>query len=126
MSKEIAKKLIAELETNEELKAKVASVTDPEELLKIAKGSGYDVTIEELIEAEKESRKVKAAQTDEKLTLDDLEAVAGGLGHEDAPDGHEMGCEYCWYSHVQCNQKGYYCSSDNFYEGEPCRGADVR
>jgi len=45
MSKETAKKLIAELQTNEDLKAKVAGITDPTELLKIANEAGYDVTI---------------------------------------------------------------------------------
>ena len=36
MSKEIAKKLIAELQTNAELKAKIAGITDPAEMVKKA------------------------------------------------------------------------------------------
>jgi len=44
MSKETAKKLIADLQSSEELKAKVNGITDPAELLKIARESGYDFT----------------------------------------------------------------------------------
>ena len=116
MSKETAKKLITELETNEELKAKVEGVTDPAELLKIAGEAGYDVTMEELIEAEKESRKAKAAQTDDKLSLDDLEGVAGGYHWtgEDAPDGHEMGCELCYHKGGWAKENDTWCSK-TFY-----------
>ena len=54
MSKEIAKKLIAELQTNTELKAKIAGIEDKDELVKIAVQNGYDVTVEEMLEAERE------------------------------------------------------------------------
>lgn len=63
MSKENAKKFFSELQTNEELKAKVQS-TDPAEIVKIAADAGYNITNEELIEAEKELRKEQAAKTD--------------------------------------------------------------
>ena len=116
MSKETAKKLISELETNEELGAKVAGVTDPEELLKIALGSGYDVTMEELIEAEKESKRDKATETDKKLSFDDLEAVAGGAAWwgEDASDGHEMGCDICYHKRGYSEENDEWCMS-RFY-----------
>lgn len=39
--------------------------------------AGYDITLEEMLEAEKEYRAVLAAKTDE-LTADELEAAAGG------------------------------------------------
>ena len=116
MSKESAKKLIAELQTNNELKAKIAGITAPAELTKKAVEAGYDVTEAELIEAEKEFRKEKAESTDAKLSMDDLDAVAGGAywRGEDAPDGHEMGCIACYYSedwskktHNFCNHKYY-------------------
>ena len=122
MSKETAKKLIAELETNEELKAKIEGITDPEELLKIANDSGYDVTLEELVEAEKESRKAKAAETDAKLSFDDLEDAAGGKAWdgEDAPDGHEMGCfvsyhqsDYAKKNDIWCKNH-FYCSQGRY------------
>ena len=111
MSKESAKKLIAELQTNEELKAKIAGITDIAELTKKAVEAGYDVTEVELIEAEKEFRKTQAAKTDEKLSLDDLEAAAGGecWAGEDAPDGHEMGCLASYYYASECKEKGWYC-----------------
>ena len=118
MSKESAKKLISELQTNEELKAKIAGITDPAELTKKAVEAGYDVTEAELIEAEKEQRAAQAAKTDEKLSLDDLEAAAGGelWEGETAPDGHEMGCmvsfhgkEYQRTNNIPCHNE-YYCS----------------
>ena len=124
MSKEIAKKLISELQTNEELKAKIAGITDIAELTKKAVEAGYDVTEAELVEAEREQRAAQAAKTDEKLSLDDLEAAAGGAlwGGEDAPDGHEMGCSlsYHYYDWQEENgiwcSKSWYCSHGRFSE----------
>ena len=40
MSKETAKKLIAEMQTNEELKAKTAGITDKDALVKMAVEAG--------------------------------------------------------------------------------------
>ena len=116
MSKETAKKLITEVQTNEELKAKIEGITDRSELMKIAAESGYDVTMEEFEEAEREYRRERARGTDEKLSFDDLEAVAGGACNQsqDAPDGHEMGCNSSYYSEEDCYEKGYYCTGDNF------------
>ena len=123
MSKEIAKKLITELETNEELKAKVEGITDPEELLKIALDSGYDVTMEELIEAEHSFRTERAAETDEKLSFDDLEDAAGGRNGdgETAPDGHEMGCIGSYHLSDYSKENNIWCNS-NFY----CNGMQRR
>ena len=112
MSKETAKKLMAELKTNEEVKAKVAGIMDPEELLKIAIDSGYDVTMEEFIEAEKEYRRDKAAETDEKLSFDDLEDVAGG--YETSPAGYEIGCCMDYYTVSDCKKRDIYCTSDYY------------
>ncbi|MBO6301813.1 MAG: hypothetical protein J6N15_05195 [Ruminiclostridium sp.] len=85
-------------------------------LLKIALGSGYDVTLEELIEAEKENRKAKAAQTDAKLSIDELEDVAGGKAWngEDAPDGHELGC-LIFYHHSGYSKENEVWCKDNYY-----------
>ena len=77
MSKEIAKKLIAELQTNEDLKAKIAGITDPAEMAKKSVEAGYDVTLAELVEAEKEYRAETAKKSDE-LSADELEGAAGG------------------------------------------------
>ena len=124
MSKESAKKLIAELQTNEELKAKIAGITDVAELTKKAVEAGYDITEAELIEAEKEFRTAQAEKTDEKLSLDDLEAAAGGGwgDGEDAPDGHEMGCvlsyhHYSWQeeNNIWCNIH-WFCSRGRYTE----------
>ncbi len=53
ISKETAKKLISELQTNEELRAKIEGITVPAELTKKTVEAGYDVTLDELLEAEK-------------------------------------------------------------------------
>jgi len=128
MSKETAKKLIAELETNAELKAKVSGITDAAELLKIANESGYDVTMEELTEAEREYKRDKAAETDEKLSFDDLEGVAGGglWTGDDAPDGHEMGCAISYHgtdwqieNNIWC-LKHWYCQKSLY--STDCKG----
>lgn len=112
MSKENAKKLIAELQTNEELKAKIAGITDIAELTKKAVESGYDVTEAELIEAEKEERAAQAENTDEKLSLDDLDAVAGGVlwCDEEAPDGHEINCIISYHGESWCEENDTWCT----------------
>ena len=116
MSKETAKKLIAEYQTNEELKAKVAGITDRDELLKIANAEGYDVTQEEFEQAEREFKRERAKETDEKLSFDDLEAVAGGFcgANEDYVDGHEIGCNKCYYTWEQYAKKGITCVSEHY------------
>ncbi|MBO6229769.1 MAG: Nif11-like leader peptide family natural product precursor [Ruminiclostridium sp.] len=112
MSKESAKKLISELQTNEELKAKIAGITDIAELTKKAVESGYDVTEAELIEAEKEQRAAQAAKTDDKLSMDDLEAAAGGVLWIDevAPDGHEFNCILCFHGKSWCEENDTWCT----------------
>ncbi len=96
MSKETAKKLIAELQENEELKAKIAGITDPAEMVKKAASAGYDVTLGEMLEAEKEYRAEMAKRADE-LSADELEGAAGGIfwSSEENKDGKEFNCIYC-------------------------------
>ena len=118
MSKETAKKLIAEMQTSEELKAKIAGITDKDELVKMANEAGFDVTIEEMIEAEHEYRAELAAKNDE-LTADELEAAAGGKywQGEERADGKEYGCATCNLGYDSQRDSGdwckktYYCSA---------------
>ena len=96
MSKETAKKLIAEMQTNEELKANIVGITDPAEMVKKAASAGYDVTLGEMLEAEKEYRAEMAKRADE-LSADELEGAAGGIlwSSEENKDGKEFNCIYC-------------------------------
>ena len=113
MSKETAKKLIAELQTNEELKAKIAGIEDKDELVKIAVQNGYDVTLEEMTEAEKEFRAGLAAKTDE-LTADELEAVAGGKWWlaEKNKDGKEFHCGLSNLTYKDQKESGEWCKEN--------------
>ena len=100
MSKDVAKKLIAELQTNEELKAKIAGIEDKDELVKIAVQNGYDVTLEEMLEAEREFKEQIAQKTDAQsveLSADELETAAGGATYDDASDGHELFCSLSFH-----------------------------
>ena len=109
MSKETAKKLIAELQTNEELKAKIAGVTDPAEMVKAAVEAGYDVTLEEMLAAEKEYKAALAQKTDE-LTADELEAAAGGVmwRSETNSEGKEYACLACNLKYADQKKKRSY------------------
>ena len=109
MSMETAKKLIADLQTNEELKAKVNGITDPGQLVKAAVDAGYDIIAEEMIEAEKEFREEQAHKT--KLSAEELDAVAGGeyWTGEIAPDGHEMGCVASYHKYDYQKETGIWC-----------------
>lgn len=121
MSKETAKKLIAELQTNEELKAKIAGITDPAEMVKTAVQNGYDVTVEEMIEAEREYRAETAKKADE-LSADELEGAAGGTWwfNDKNKDGKEFACGYCELDydyqkkHNEWCKEDYWCA-DKFY-----------
>ena len=97
MSMENAKKLINELQSSDEMKAKIEGITDPKDLLKAANEAGYDVTLEELIEADREFRATHAAKTE--LSQEELEAVAGGelWRGDDASDGHEFYCKLSYH-----------------------------
>ena len=118
MSKEIAKKLIAELQTNEELQAKIAGIKEKDELVKIAVQNGYDVTLEEMLAAEKEYRAELASKTDE-LSADELEGAAGGKwsDHEDAKDGHELNCLASYHDYGYQKDNNEWCK-DRFYCAE--------
>ena len=121
MSKETAKKLIAELQTNEELKAKIAGITDPAEMVKTAVQNGYYVTVEEMIEAEREYRAEMAKKADE-LSADELEGAAGGTWwfNDKNKDGKEFACGYCELDydyqkkHNEWCKDNYWCA-DKFY-----------
>jgi predicted ribosomally synthesized peptide with nif11-like leader len=115
MSKETAKKLIEELQTNEELQAKVEGITDPEELAKKAVEAGYDVTVEDLVEAEKEMKAKTAARNDE-LSADELESAAGGnvWRAEDASDGHELLCHLSYHDYGWMEEHNEWCKSDTY------------
>ena len=138
MAKETAKKLIAELQTNEELRAKVkgiTDITDRAEMVKIAVEAGYDVTVEEMLEAEREFKEQIAQKTDAQsmeLSVDELESTAGGaFGNGDiSKDGRELGCAICditlgeqrrtqeWCTHM------HLCAEANFGgTKEWCEGA---
>ena len=119
MSKETAKKLIAELQTNEELEKKVEGITDPEQLVKIAVEAGYDVTLEDLEAAEKEFRKELAGKTDE-LTTDELESAAGGnmWQADEASDGHELVCMLSYHHKDWKLEHNEWCKEKYVFDSE--------
>ena len=116
MSKEIAKKLIAELQTNEELKAKIVGIEDRTELVKKAVEMGYDVTLDELMEAEKEYRKEFAENSDTELSSDELESAAGGAEwvSETGPDGYELGCSFSYHGYGWHKVNNIWCKQAHF------------
>ena len=122
MSLTTAKKLIEELQTNEELRAKTEGITDPAEMVKKAVEAGYDVTLEEMLNAEREYRAEQAAKTDEQsieLTADELESVAGGqlfIG-DNAPDGSEIGCIACYHGKQYSIENDVWCTGSWIEDG---------
>ncbi len=114
-----ARKLLAELQTNEELQAKIKGITDPEELVKKAIEAGYDVTVEDLEAAEKEMKAKVAARNDE-LSADELESAAGGKawGAEDASDGHEWLCSISYHGRGWIEEHNEWCKSKLYGSSE--------
>ena len=118
MSKEIAKKLIAELQTNEELKIHTSVITDKNELVKKLNDSGYDVTLDELIEADREYKAETAAKTDaarDELSLDELESAAGGdfWVNDNGKDGHELFCIVSYHGWEYSREENDWCTRND-------------
>ena len=76
MSMENAKKLLKELKENKDMQAKIAGIKAPEELVKIASEAGYNVTVEDLEQADKQLRAEQAENTE--LGAEEPEKAAGG------------------------------------------------
>ena len=98
--------------TNEEIKAKTIGITDPAELVSLANEAGYDVTLDALIEADRELRASVADKTE--LSENELEKVAGGAcrDSEDAPDGHEPGCAISYHDYSYQKNNNIWCKKD--------------
>ena len=115
MANEKVTKLVKELQENATLREKIAAMNNPEDMLKLAKDSGFDVTMEELEEVDKALREAKAEETDEiALSFDDVENVAGGMvavEGEDASDGHEIGCEASYHGYKGCVENDEWCKT---------------
>ena len=71
MSVEQAKSFIEKLNSDEAFLNQVAAAGDNESLLGVAREAGYDFSLEELQQS-------MPTQTEEELSDDELEAVAGG------------------------------------------------
>ena len=115
MSKETARKLITELQTNEELKLQTSVFTDKKELVRKLNDSGYDVTLDELIEADHEYRQETAGKTDAastELSLEELETVSGGefWVNDDGKDGHELFCLSSYHGWDYSREKNDWCT----------------
>jgi len=115
MAKETAKKLIAELQTNEELRAKIEGIAEPADMVKAAVDAGYDVTLEEMLEAEREFKEQIAQKTDAQsveLSADELETAAGGATYDDASDGHELFCRVSYHDMEYSIENNQWCMSN--------------
>ena len=127
MSIEEAKRFLEQVKADEQLQKRVSEL-NPDEVEGFAKELGFDVTGEDLEKALRQLRQTE--EQPKELNPDELDNVAGGawfLG-EDAPDGHEMGCDitYHHYAYQRDNKiwckKDYYCDSNNRkYSGFHCQ-----
>ena len=113
MADEKVEKLVKELQEDAALREKIAAMETPEEMLKFANDSGYDVTMEDLLKVEKALREDKAEEADEvALSFDDVEDVTGG--YEEAPDGHDMGCCGCYHGYYWQEENNIWCNKDYY------------
>lgn len=116
MSKENALLFLEKVNKDRELNDLVNQ--EGADFVKIAKDAGLDLTQEELDEAVEELRERRKNAVLETLSPEELEKVAGGTDcpqmffdiHEDAPDGHEIGCFIPWHGKDWCNENNTYCN----------------
>lgn len=128
MKPEKAKEFLELVIKDETLRSRLAE-KGPDEAAAIARELGFDVTAEELTQAEKELRKLpQDCENPEQLSPDDLDTVAGGglWRGEDAPDGHEMGCNLTYHGYDWSRSTGnwcvnmYYCVLNHYGEHALC------
>jgi predicted ribosomally synthesized peptide with nif11-like leader len=74
MSKATVNEFFKSLESDEVLQRQVKSVSSSDEIVQIASTRGYEFNVQDLQEYMRE------ADENEELSIDELEAVAGGLG----------------------------------------------
>ena len=115
MALENAKRFLEQVMKDKALRARVAE-KEAGEVVAIAKELGFDVTAEELMQAEQALKNAAGnAETPVELNADDMDKVVGGMAFfgEDAPDGHEMGCFISWYGDQWQEKNGIYCGKMN-------------
>ena len=124
MSKNAAMDFVNELHTNVELYDRSLEISGIDEMVELARKNGYDVTAEDLAEAETHARKLLSDESDSaaemvEMSLEELDNVAGGAFFfgEDATDGHEMGCLLAWHHGLYEEDcvSTYYCTTDNYF-----------
>ena len=120
MSKENARLFIKEIDKNPQLCALVNA--EGADYVSIARDAGFELTQTELDEAVQEIRDERRNSVIESLSPEDLDKVAGGTDdmcprnffdiHEDAPDGHEIGCIIPWHHKDWCDENKIYCGGN--------------
>ncbi len=130
MSKNAAMDFINELRTNVELYDRSLEISSVDEMMEFARKAGYNVTAEDLVEAEKEARRLLSDVSDKAadmvtLSSEELSGVAGGAFFfgENASDGHEMGCILAYHKpdYEETCASNYYCDANN-YKSTECHG----
>lgn len=98
-----ARAFLEKVMEDEELRAEIEG-KQPEEVLQVAANHGFSVGVDLLTDVIAEYHK-RTGDTPVELTSEQLDAVVGGLGGDDASDGHEMGCIMWWYTSIYDMQK---------------------
>ena len=95
---------------------------DPAQAVALAAELGHDVTEEELLAAEAKLRGPADSEVVE-LDLADMDKVAGGAYWygDDAPDGHEMGCDLFYHGYEYSVETGNWCTNEYYEQNDiPC------
>lgn len=95
---DIARNFLEKLMEDEGLRAEVEG-KQPEEVAQIAAEHGFGAGADILMDVLDEYKRRTCAEPAE-LDPEQLDAVVGGLGGDDANDGHEMGCIMWWYTSI--------------------------
>lgn len=124
MANNAAIEFLKKVFTDEMLEARLHE-KGPGEAVAVAAEMGIEVTEEELLAAEQMLRKGSGPNVEE-LDEADMDLVAGGARWQgdDAPDGHEMGCERFFYGYETCKEKGYWCTRE-YYRISNCKETNI-
>ena len=121
---EFLKKVISD----EALKVRLA-VKAPAQAAAVAAELGFEVTEDELLAAEKELRAQSKKSSAEVVELNgetDMDGAAGGaFWHgDDAPDGHEMGCDAFYHGYEYSKETGVWCAKE-YYQNTSCQDMNL-
>lgn len=117
MAYEDAKNYLEKAIKDEELRTRLEG-KEPDEAAVMAKELGFDVSAEEIVQAERDLR-ISSTEVNIELSPEDLDKAAGGYwwAADDSPiDGHELFCIFTWHDSSWSKEHDDWCTKNYIFK----------